>query len=884
MKTNENQKSTSHQPVTQKPFFGAAPEQAFFTAERTPSTPFFQKSSTIQAKSTTDENEELNQSAVQRMSAFESEVKDNGAVQRKFVNSSPIQAKLAIGEPGDKYEKKPDRVASQMVGQSQDVYEQRPNQTGLPDNLKSGIESLSGISLNNVKVHYNSSQPAQLSALAYAQGTDIHLAPGQEKHLPHEAWHVVQQARGRVQPTHQLRGVDINDDEGLEREAEQMGSLALASPAAAFGKAPIQTMPFNSPPLQRSNFARSIVQRVGGVKSGYDPDTIVKESFKTAVKELFDLARKVNKIRKKIATLKNKDQLDRLGQGQKGSQVKGAYASSLIAINLDPKWLNTMLTEPNEIQRILDDAVAIKIIALREAELIRQKITELKTKVSVKLDSEEILDQTWKVEDGGPQPTAKILTGVDALYVIKIPKDESKGVFRDVYRKLGKSDGEHLELVDHNEYVMDDFRKPTRRYAYMEKGYYQWMSFKEKGFLTGKTQNLIGATTDVASDTIDPTNFRNQKLTQEERALYLQIEFSFGDTPENRKIALAYMHQWKGSGPGQRGLSLASTDKENAVFGNAGEPFKTADGAKFKVDLAKINPADNILINHYSIDSQTRSKLEGDGKDSNRLLARKYEYERSVIKNREIYIRNLKPEAVVSITPHATGVDIDRDSAIFNAQKKAAIDSSQAAKSAKAVEDRKAMLQQDLAQAHQKKSAAQRAMQTANDNLRVANINLSLCNPRYLKKSWREDLKVRMTDYNYWQYVVEYWSRAMTQQMDLIKQADVAIAALPAQILECDPQIVHFKSLIKAKPDGSNAHATKGWATGELYMQGYEAGLKSVQGKKMTKDQAIREIFNLAYKDGAKKASAEKEGRQYPEYKYEAYWVGYGNALKTAVV
>ncbi|HAP61901.1 MAG TPA: hypothetical protein DCR93_21180, partial [Cytophagales bacterium] len=32
-------------------------------------------------------------------------------------------------------------------------------------------------------------------------GTDIHLAPGQQKHLPHEAWHVVQQKQGRVKPT-----------------------------------------------------------------------------------------------------------------------------------------------------------------------------------------------------------------------------------------------------------------------------------------------------------------------------------------------------------------------------------------------------------------------------------------------------------------------------------------------------------------------------------------------------------------------------------------------------------------------------------------------------------------------------------------------------------
>lgn len=98
-----------------------------------------------------------------------------------------------------------------------------PNQTGLPDNLKAGVENLSGYSLDNVRVHYNSPKPAQLQALAYTQGTEIHVAPGQEKHLPHEAWHVVQQMQGRVKPTMQMKGVQINDDVGLEKEAEQYG-------------------------------------------------------------------------------------------------------------------------------------------------------------------------------------------------------------------------------------------------------------------------------------------------------------------------------------------------------------------------------------------------------------------------------------------------------------------------------------------------------------------------------------------------------------------------------------------------------------------------------------------------------------------------------------
>lgn len=106
--------------------------------------------------------------------------------------------------------------------------EQSPaNKTGLPDNLKSGIENLSGHSLDDVKVHYNSSQPASLQAHAYAQGSDIHVAPGQEKHLPHEAWHVVQQKQGRVQPTMQTKGVAVNNDTGLESEADVMGAKAL---------------------------------------------------------------------------------------------------------------------------------------------------------------------------------------------------------------------------------------------------------------------------------------------------------------------------------------------------------------------------------------------------------------------------------------------------------------------------------------------------------------------------------------------------------------------------------------------------------------------------------------------------------------------------------
>lgn len=97
---------------------------------------------------------------------------------------------------------------------------------GLPDNLRQSMEKIGGISLNDVQVHYNSHKPAQVNALAYAQGTDIYLAPGQERHLPHEAWHIVQQKQGRVQPTTQVNGVAVNDNVQLEREADIMGARA----------------------------------------------------------------------------------------------------------------------------------------------------------------------------------------------------------------------------------------------------------------------------------------------------------------------------------------------------------------------------------------------------------------------------------------------------------------------------------------------------------------------------------------------------------------------------------------------------------------------------------------------------------------------------------
>jgi len=137
---------------------------------------------------------------------------------QELANSSPPNQKFAQLQ----------KMANSHTTQQERPIPKKPNNTGLPDNLKSGIENLTGYSMDDVQVHYNSDKPAQLRAYAYAQGTNIHLGSGQEKHLPHEAWHVVQQKQGRVKPTMQMKDkVNVNNDTGLEHEADIMGQKVL---------------------------------------------------------------------------------------------------------------------------------------------------------------------------------------------------------------------------------------------------------------------------------------------------------------------------------------------------------------------------------------------------------------------------------------------------------------------------------------------------------------------------------------------------------------------------------------------------------------------------------------------------------------------------------
>jgi hypothetical protein len=171
-----------------------------------------------------------------------------------------------------------------------------PNRTGMPDQLKAGIEALSGIDMSDVRVHYSSPKPAQLQALAYTQGNEIQLGPGQERHLAHEAWHVVQQAEGRVRPTTKMKGIGISDDPGLEKEADRMGGRA-AQAKAFFNSSPTlfslispknTDRFFGAPAVQRMIYIGKKEYRIENIKqllydmnaNGADPGVLGKQIAK----------------------------------------------------------------------------------------------------------------------------------------------------------------------------------------------------------------------------------------------------------------------------------------------------------------------------------------------------------------------------------------------------------------------------------------------------------------------------------------------------------------------------------------------------------------------------------------------------------------------------
>ena len=115
-----------------------------------------------------------------------------------------------------------------------------PNLTGIPTQMKLDFERRSGLSFDDVRVHYNSDKPRKIGALAYTQIPQVHIGPGQERHLRHELGHVVQQKQGIVRPTTWINGVPVNDSPELESAADSLQYYSFMPVTTAHSHAIVQ--------------------------------------------------------------------------------------------------------------------------------------------------------------------------------------------------------------------------------------------------------------------------------------------------------------------------------------------------------------------------------------------------------------------------------------------------------------------------------------------------------------------------------------------------------------------------------------------------------------------------------------------------------------------
>ncbi len=178
---------------------------------------------------------------IQRMAEEEEPLqgKMQGTIQRMAEEEEPLQGKMQgtmqrMAEQEEPIQGKMIRPIQKKSSRTRTMQRQSATSAQLPTLVQSKMEGAMGADFSGVNIHTESQQASNVGALAFAQGNDVHFAPGQydpqstsgQELIGHELAHVVQQREGRVQPTTQAKGVPVNDDKGLEAEADSMGQKA----------------------------------------------------------------------------------------------------------------------------------------------------------------------------------------------------------------------------------------------------------------------------------------------------------------------------------------------------------------------------------------------------------------------------------------------------------------------------------------------------------------------------------------------------------------------------------------------------------------------------------------------------------------------------------
>jgi hypothetical protein len=161
--------------------------------------------------------------------------KADGPLQRVELEEEELQMKSA-GAPIQRMGGFEDESEELQMKKADGPLQLKASDNKMPAHVQSKMEKSIGSDFSDVNIHVGS-EASTVGALAYAQGSDIHFAPGQydpestsgQQLLGHELAHVQQQRQGRVKPTIQAKGIAVNDDAGLEREADIKGAKAAAA-------------------------------------------------------------------------------------------------------------------------------------------------------------------------------------------------------------------------------------------------------------------------------------------------------------------------------------------------------------------------------------------------------------------------------------------------------------------------------------------------------------------------------------------------------------------------------------------------------------------------------------------------------------------------------
>jgi hypothetical protein len=599
--------------------------------------------------------------------------------------SLPVQAKLTIGEPGDKYEQEADRVASQVVEQINSPDAAQPTQGQSVQRQEQPEEELqrqpsisdlqrSPLPLEVQREAMPAEEELQASSIlqrreAIARGeastdldTAINSARGGGQPLDAGLQRSMGQAMGAdfsgvrvhtdaksdelnqsIQAKAFTTGKDVFFRSGAYEPGSRGGQELLAHELTHVVQQSDLKEGFRMPKQSGTHEERRRLKQ--GIPSDHATTATIQRKGTGGTKIAIEKNGKNEEMWNKFKEIWAKEKETRREEKRKVTEDVQKYSTRYkMEEKKGQEWdehknMCTRYKEKTKVQNVPPDSLTMfYAIALESIEsdknalrrIVQENANWLKLegeKLSAKSDEGETWVEIAVVYEGGNAYTE--------VRNEKTMENTNRPVFSKKVSEDNEGSGEKSK-----EYVKDDRDVFTRRYAYVEKNYWQMMEFFMLNHMEGRFTQLMKA----AGEKVGPTKGISGKANKIRGAAYKNYDLEQFDLTDTQ---LAVLHQWMGSSEEQRGVSLTSTPKVGATYVNTGENFRTNEGFRMTVDLSLVPREKAKLLNHYSEGGIAETPEQQ--KDYDKM---RYKYEESATHARELYLEYLKPEWVVAIEYH----------------------------------------------------------------------------------------------------------------------------------------------------------------------------------------------------------------------------------------